>query len=80
MQIAVNLQRNVNQRMPRQLLHHMVKKAHPGFHIKAAFTVQIDSAGHSCFGGFAFDGSCAHGDEPFRNRAIADFGGHDYIL
>ena len=55
MQIALRREVQIDQRMTRQLFHHMVEKANAGGHLVVAATIQIDGAGDFGFFGDALD-------------------------
>jgi hypothetical protein len=61
MQIANRLYGQINQRVPRQLLEHMIEKADPCRNIILARAVEIDRNIDRCFMGLAADITCAHG-------------------
>src|SRR5690606_31320219 len=80
MQVALDLQREVDQRMPRELFQHVVEKAHSrGYGIVAA-PVEIDPDLDARLIGSAFERSLAHGTmSPFpkpRLLASPKPGGH----
>ena len=61
-QIALRVQLNVDQRMARQLVHHMIEEAHAGGAAASAGAVEVHGSRDLRFVGIALDGSCAgHG-------------------
>jgi hypothetical protein len=61
MQIAIHLQRDVDQRVSRQLLDHMIEEADPGRDIIDTRPIEVDGDIDRGFRGLAADGGCAHG-------------------
>ena len=64
MRVALGAHGQVDQRMARELLQHMVEEADPGRHVVAAGAVEIDGDGDFRLGGVAGDFRCAHGAVP----------------
>ncbi len=68
MQIAVGLYRDVDARMPRQKIEHVIEKADSGRDIGLAGAIQIDRHLNVGFLGFSFDRRRAH-----ENRSRIQF-------
>ena len=67
-QIAFGAHRDIDQRVARQLVEHMVKETHAGLIVIAATAVEIDLDRDVGFGGGAGQGAATHRASP---KAIA---------
>ena len=70
MQIALGLDRDVDARMPRQQIEHVIEEADAGRDLRAAGAVEIDFDLDVGFLGLALDGGFAHGESSLYLRAF----------
>ena len=61
MEVALDVARDVDQRMAAELFDHVIEKADPGIDPVSAGAVQVDRHRNVGFCGFAGDGAGAHG-------------------
>jgi hypothetical protein len=74
-QIALGLDRDVDARVPREQIEHMVEKANAGRDRRATRAIEIDFDLNVGFLGLSLDGALAHANIPYSRAFYQGFGG-----
>jgi hypothetical protein len=74
-QIALGFDRDVDARVPREQIEHVVEKANAGRDRRATDAIEIDFDLNVGFLGLSLDGALAHANIPYSRAFYQGFGG-----